>query len=180
MSVIVTTTPLGSEPFSLGASRLRETRTWLQDLWTAFIVGFREGTVAGDPGTSSGLFRVPTIAPAVPAVGHFYVNTDGVLFNYKTGPTSQVGGDLEVGAIACFYQSAAPTGWSRNASLQDQSLLRYVTGAPSSGGTGNVTTAFTHGNATAPAWNLSGGSTGVSFTSDHAVFHYTDVIMATR
>lgn len=42
-----------------------------------------------------------------------------------------------------FYQASAPTGWVQDTTSANDSMLRVVTGAPSTGGTVAFTTAFT-------------------------------------
>jgi hypothetical protein len=50
--------------------------------------------------------------------------------------------DAPSGTVMLFGQTAAPTGWTKDASNFNNSALRVVTGAASSGGTANFTTAF--------------------------------------
>jgi hypothetical protein len=46
------------------------------------------------------------------------------------------------GTVLIFAQTAAPTGWTKNTSTGDNSALRVVTGAASTGGSVAFTTAF--------------------------------------
>lgn len=46
------------------------------------------------------------------------------------------------GTVMIFRQTAAPTGWTKDTGVTDNSGLRVVIGTPSTGGTVNFTTAF--------------------------------------
>jgi hypothetical protein len=47
------------------------------------------------------------------------------------------------GTVMLFKQTAAPTGWTKDTSNNNNSAVRIVTGTPSTGGTVDFTTAFT-------------------------------------
>jgi hypothetical protein len=47
------------------------------------------------------------------------------------------------GTVMIFKQTAAPTGWTKDATNYNNSMLRVVTGTASTGGTVDFTTAFT-------------------------------------
>ena len=184
MSAIDPTTPLGSEAFSLGASRLRETRDWLNDAWLAFTARFQDGSTPNDPATSTGAFHIPTTAPGAPGVGDMYITTTHLVYGYKTGPTSQLIGDLEATSKVGFIQSAAPTGWTRDTGQTNASFLRYIqSGAPGGGGTVDPATGF-GGHAGGNASVGGGGSYFVySIPSDlgtHLAYAYLDTILAAK
>ena len=66
-------------------------------------------------------------------------NTD-ILFN--DGTTQATKADFAAGTIMMFAQTNAPTGWTKNTSSGNQHAIRVVTGAASSGGSVDFTTAF--------------------------------------
>ena len=192
MSAIETTNPLGSESLSQGASRLREFRAWLHDAWAAFVNGYQDGSVAGDPGTSNGTFNLSSSAPSSPAVGNFYGDTSvGLLYGYKTGPTRALMGDLEQNTITPFIQASAPTGWTRDSTFQDTSMLRYLaSGNPSQGGTLDPASVAAHTKVDTPTlattqvvgrwvFHRQAGTPAQKIT-DHPALLYADVILATR
>ena len=193
MSAIDITKPADGDAVSQGASRMRETRTWLFDLWEGFKARVQDGGVPGDPSTSTGFLKVPVSAPVSPQVGDFHVTDAGLLYSYKAGPTQQLTGDLDTGTVATFRQSSAPTGWTRQTGLQDASFLRYVaSGAPSSGGTTDPGTTLTHaetivhrgGMVGAPPFNIYFSLTTGSFSEvpDHPSggYLFLDVMLATK
>lgn len=58
-------------------------------------------------------------------------------------PTFQdAGGGFASGTVMLFAQTAAPTGWTKNTTQNDNSALRLVTGTASTGGSVAFTTAF--------------------------------------
>jgi len=125
MSVIDPLVPADSEAVSLGAGRIRNAVVWTRDAWLAFIARHQDGSTPSDPGTSTGAFKVPTVAPITPQVGDFYINS-GQITGYVTGPVAKAWGDVPSGTLAVFRQNAAPTLWTRNAALQDSAVLRYI------------------------------------------------------
>ena len=74
------------------------------------------------------------------------------------------------GTALVFAQTAAPTGWTKNTTTGNNSALRVVTGAASSGGTVDFTTAFTSqavagSLATTTATNQATTATGANSTT---------------
>jgi len=187
MSAIDTSQPVDSQVVSLGGQRIRETRRWLFDAWTAFTGRYQQGSVANDPATSTGGFNVPAAAPITPVVGDFYITSTGLVYSYKTGPTSQLCGDFATGTIATFMQATAPVGWVREATGQTGSLLRYVTGALSAGGSLDSNAAIVHpappgldgsGPSSLPRLFYYDGGTTTPLTNH--TLSYRDVIQATK
>lgn len=83
---------------------------------------------------------------------------DGTLINVAPGTNGNVltsngsawvsqaaGGGFAAGTVMLFGQTAAPTGWTKDASNYNNSALRVVTGTASTGGTVDFTTAFASG-----------------------------------
>lgn len=62
--------------------------------------------------------------------------------NGTTWVSQAAGGGFAAGTVMLFAQTAAPTGWTKNTSTGDNSALRVVTGAASTGGSVAFTTAF--------------------------------------
>jgi hypothetical protein len=181
MSVISAADPAGTEAVSLGASRMRGTRVWLYDAWQAFKGRHQDGGTPNDPGTSTGAFKVPSAAPAIPGVGDFYITAGGSLIGYKAGPTAQYMGDFENATLAVFQQASAPTGWTRNTALTTASFLRYIaTGAPSAGGAVAGSVSIAHSAGTTGFNGISTPFSAITSISDHSAYKYQDIIMATK
>jgi hypothetical protein len=62
--------------------------------------------------------------------------------NGTTWVSQAVGGGFAAGTVMLFAQTAAPTGWTKNTTQNDNSALRLVTGTASTGGSVAFTTAF--------------------------------------
>lgn len=194
MSAIDVSTPLAGESSNGGASRMRETRLWLYNLWWAYKQRNQDGSVTFDPGTASGGLNVPSAAPGVPEVGDFYITSSGLLYSYKSGPTKQLCGDFASGSVMIFRQATTPTGWTRDAAQLTGSALRYVTaGAPGSGGTTDISSTLVHNNFT--SFNQKGGNDtnetylndgagppnpGAGYADPHQALKYYDVLIASK
>jgi hypothetical protein len=68
-------------------------------------------------------------------------NGTHIIFNDSTTQATQ-GIEFASGTVMLFGQTAAPTGWTKNTTTGDNSALRVVTGAASTGGSVGFTTAF--------------------------------------
>ena len=181
MSSIDPTAPLDSLAVSSSDEALREERVWLNDLMTAFQVAQQNASSAGNPTTLSGLYNVPFAAPGSPTVGAMYFTSGGLVYGYKSGPTLQLLGTLASGDKTVLRQSAAPTGWTRDTGQTNGSVLRYVTGTLSGGGTYDINTAFTHGSgSTFTKQPASSGVNLVQQEADHSILKYLDVILCSK
>ena len=69
-------------------------------------------------------------------------STGNVLTSNGSTWTSAAAAAFDSGTVMLFAQTAAPTGWTKNSSTGDNSALRVVTGAASTGGSVGFTTAF--------------------------------------
>lgn len=96
---------------------------------------------------------VEQASPSAPAAGrvYLYAKADGRLYiKDDTGLEVTVGLNFPVGTRMLFQQTAAPTGWTKEASATyNDSALRIVTGAAATGGADNFTTLFGAAKATA-------------------------------
>jgi hypothetical protein len=81
-----------------------------------------------------------------PASGGTGLNTPGtagnVLTSNGTAWVSQAAEAFDSGTVMLFAQTAAPTGWTKDTSNNNNSALRVVTGTASTGGSVDFTTAF--------------------------------------
>jgi hypothetical protein len=81
-----------------------------------------------------------------PASGGTGLNTPGtagnVLTSNGTAWVSQAAAAFDSGTVMLFAQTAAPTGWTKDTSNNNNSALRVVTGTASTGGSVDFTTAF--------------------------------------
>lgn len=66
----------------------------------------------------------------------------GITFPDATTQTTAAAAAFSSGTVMLFAQTSAPTGWTKNTSTGDQHALRVVTGAASTGGSVDFTTAF--------------------------------------
>ena len=85
-------------------------------------------------------------------------NGTHIIFNDSTTQATQ-GIEFVTGTVMLFAQTAAPTGWTKNTTTGDNSALRVVTGAASSGGSQGFTTAFASQAVTITAVSGSAGDT---------------------
>jgi len=65
-----------------------------------------------------------------------------VLTSNGTAWTSVAAAAFDSGTVMLFAQTSAPTGWTKDTSLYNNSALRVVTGSASTGGSVDFTTAF--------------------------------------
>lgn len=179
MSAIDPAAPLDTAAASEGDDRMREERQWLLDFLTAYAVRHASPTSANDPGTCTGAFKLPMAVPGTPRVGDMYFGTTGLAYGIVTGPASQLLGVMEKTTKTALRQTAAPTGWTRDAGLTNGSILRYVTGTPSSGGTQDINTALVH---TPNGTNVASEAvtaTTISTIPSHSL-RYLDVVLCTK
>lgn len=178
MSAIDKTRPLDTDLASEGDDRLREERQWLLDLWTKFISRYREGLVPNDPGTSLGEFKIPSVSSGI--VGDMYFGPD-LVAAVVTSAGDRSAGTIASGSKCVFHTAAAPSGWTRDSSLVDGSVLRYVaSGTPGGGGTHDIVNAFTHTLTMQSATFRLGSPPATTNVAAHSVLLSIDVIIATK
>ncbi len=143
-------TPSGSDPKSQGDDRIRELKSALQE---ALRGGTSEGDLAIFPGSA------PSTAPvfhyrggkgatgARPASGQsgIYFDTTRNALQRDNGSTwDDIGTLIPTGTVMCFFQAAAPTGWTQ-VTTQNDRVLRVVSSAGGgSGGSINTSTGLAH------------------------------------
>ena len=98
------------------------------------------------------------------------IRTNGEWVTVSDGADGAAGSDGGVpsGTRMIFQQTAAPTGWTKDTSNTNQRALRVVSGAASSGGTVNFTTAFSSSRSTTGG-SVSGHILSTSQVASH--FH---------
>jgi hypothetical protein len=150
MGVWDISTPAGSDPKSQGDDRIRELKSALQE---ALRGGTSEGDLAIFPGSA------PSTAPvfhyrggkgatgARPASGQsgIYFDTTRNALQRDNGSTwDDIGTLIPAGTVMCFFQAAAPTGWTQ-VTTQNDRVLRVVSSAGGgSGGSINTSTSLAH------------------------------------
>lgn len=152
MGVWNTATPAGSDNVKDGDDRIREMKTAIQE---ALRGQASEGTEAVFPGASpltAPIFRYRGLkgtTAARPAFGQYglYVNTTTGSLQRDSGSAwedvAHLGSKvMPAGSTVVFYQSAAPTGWTRVTSVNDR-FLRVVSGG-SPGTTGGSFSSLAH------------------------------------
>jgi hypothetical protein len=82
-----------------------------------------------------------------------------VLTSNGTAWTSAAAAAFDSGTVMLFGQTAAPTGWTKDTSNNNNSALRVVTGTASTGGSVDFTTAFASQTPTGSV-SVTGGSVG--------------------
>ena len=177
MSAIDPASPADGAIVSDGDNKLREERVWLSALWTAWKVRHQDGAVANDPGTVTSIFKIPFSSPGTPRAGDIYFSTTGLLTVIRASTAMRLGGTLVATTKKSFRQNAAPTGWTRDASLTTGSGLRYVTGTPGSGGTEELTGPHS-GNSF--SFSYSGTDVDGIVSINNHTYKYLDVILATK
>jgi hypothetical protein len=70
------------------------------------------------------------------------VTSTGITFPDATTQTTAAASEFTSGTVMLFAQTAAPTGWTKDTTNYNNHGLRIVTGAASTGGTVDFTTAF--------------------------------------
>jgi len=180
VSAIDPMSPADSDQRSQGASRIREHRTWLEDMAEAFLV--RHHGSGLDPATYSGALKLPFTQPDPLAAGDMFLDhINKLIYNVRAGGGVQLTGDLERNTVSTFQQASAPVGWTRDTSFTAKTGLRYRASASlSSGGTYDPTATLGHpGDFLTAQW--SGPVQVIKHPVDaHLALKWIDVIMASR
>ena len=98
-----------------------------------------------------------------------------VLTSNGTTWTSAAASGFPSGTVMLFAQTAAPTGFTKNTTTGDNSALRVVTGAASTGGSVGFTTAFASQTPTGSV-SVTGGSVGDTTLSTPQIPSHTHSI----
>lgn len=180
MSAIDPAAPLDTATASEGDDRLREERQWLKDLWTQFKVRHNvSGVTPDDPELATGSFKIPLSAPGTLRAGDMFFSAAGILSIVNAGAAAVQMGTIQAATKQVFRQTTAPLGWTRDASLTTDSVLRYLaTGNPGTGGSQGLSAAFVH-SGTQNSSAQSASALYVYIIGDHAL-RYIDVQMATK
>lgn len=161
------TLPLGTEAIANGDDRIREFKT---DVEVSLRGGAAEGTEAMFPGsdTANPIFRYRGLKgttgarPAFGQYGLYFNSTRNALQRDSGAAWEDIGTMIPAGTVVVFWQAAAPTGWTKDATHNDKAL-RVVSGA---GGGNGGSTAFTS------CWAAS--ATGAEAAHTHLVSGSTD------
>lgn len=84
------------------------------------------------PDSSTQFYGVPA-----PSTSGNVLTSNGTAWTSGSAPSS-----FPSGTVTIFKQTAAPTGWTKDTTNNNNSALRCVTGTPSTGGSVDFTTAF--------------------------------------
>jgi hypothetical protein len=107
---------------------------------------YNNGTDVVDMITHLSSLTLNAATPLGAASGGTGLNAAGtagnVLTSNGTAWTSVAAAAFDSGTVMLFAQTAAPTGWTKDTSLYNNSGLRVVTGTASTGGSVDFTTAF--------------------------------------
>lgn len=143
-------TPLGTDPKSQGDDRIRELKTALEE---ALQGGASEGDEAIFPGTAPstapvfhyrGLKGTTGARPTSGQYGLYFDSTRNVIQRDNGATWEDVGSVIPAGTVMCFFQAAAPTGWTQVVTQNDK-VLRVVSGVGGgSGGTIATSTGLAH------------------------------------
>jgi len=142
-----TTLPAGTEAISNGDDRIREFKT---DIQTALRGNATDGDEAKFPGsdTANPVYRYRGLkgtTAARPTAGQYglYINTTLNTLQRDNGSAWQdVATLIPSGTVMVFFQTAAPTGWTKSTSHNDKAL-RVVSGdGGGSGGSTGFSSAF--------------------------------------
>jgi hypothetical protein len=99
--------------------------------------------VSGGTGTNTLTAESVLIGNGASAVKFVAPGTSGnVLTSNGTAWSSAAAAAFDSGTVMLFAQTAAPTGWTKDTSNNNNSALRVVTGTASTGGSVDFTTAF--------------------------------------
>jgi hypothetical protein len=99
--------------------------------------------VSGGTGQNSLTSAAVVLGNGTSAVKFVSPGTSGnVLTSNGTTWQSQAASAFDANTVAVFNQTNAPTGWTKDVSLYNNSTLRIVTGTASTGGSVDFTTAF--------------------------------------
>jgi hypothetical protein len=96
------------------------------------------GTASKTNALNSATTVVNVSSATAPTAGQYLIATSGTAATWQTPPSA---GGFPAGTAMIFKQTAAPTGWTK-VLTDDNSALRVVTGAASTGGSVAFTTAF--------------------------------------
>lgn len=107
----------------------------------------------GGTGSSSSSGALDNLLPAQTGNSGRFLTTDGSNTSWGTVAA------FASGTVMLFRQTSAPTGWTKDTTNFNDSALRVVTGAVSSGGTQGFTTAFA---SQTPSGSVSTSITAVS------------------
>lgn len=163
------TTPLDTDFISLGDDKIREFKVAIQE---ALRCGTTEGTESVFPGaapTTAPVFRYRGLSgatgarPASGQYGFFFDETRNALQRDSGSVWADVGTVIPAGTKMVFYQAAAPTGWTKDATNNDKAL-RVVSG--DGGGSGG-----THALSTPPSIAHTHTTAGHSLSVDEMPSH---------
>ena len=98
-------------------------------------------------------------------------STGNVLTSNGSAWTSAAAAAFDSGTVMLFAQTAAPTGWTKNASTGDNSALRVVTGTASTGGSVGFTTAFASQTPSISITGVSGSAGATTLTTAQIPSH---------
>jgi len=141
MGVWDKSTPAGTDPKSQGDDRLRELKAAIEE---ALQGQTSEGDEAVFPGTApstSPVFRYRGLKgstgsrPTSGQYGLYFDTTRNVLQRDNGAAWEDVATIIPAGTVICFFQAAAPTGWTQVVTQNDK-VLRVVSGA--GGGSGGT------------------------------------------
>jgi hypothetical protein len=94
-----------------------------------------------------------------------------VLTSNGTVWTSAAAAAFDAGTVMLFAQTSAPTGWTKNTTTGNNSALRVVTGAASTGGTVAFTTAFASQTPTISITSVSGSAGATTLSTPQIPSH---------
>ena len=177
MSAIDPINPLDTLAVASSDQEERAERLWLYDLWQKWKVRHSDGTSANDPGTCTPVYLVPFAAPGCPVTGNFYFQSSGLVYMYDSGPTARLSGTMPKATRLTLRALTTLTGWTRDTSLVDDSVLRYTTGTPGAGGTVSIAGTMDH---TPQALLNSVGASALQRWNVHPSLLYVDVLFSTK
>ena len=117
---------------------------------------------------------ITTVAPALGGTGVTVPGSNGnVLTSNGTAWVSQApaSASFPSGTVMLFSQTSAPTGWTKDTTNYDNSALRVVTGAASTGGTVDFSTAFASQTPTITITGVSGSVGATTLTTPQIPAH---------
>lgn len=169
MGVWDTTTPAGSDQIKDGDDRIRELKVAIQEALKSTDATL--GDAAVFPGSA------PSTTPTHAYRGHrgttaqrtaLSANVSGICFDtdksavysYAGGAWNAVGYLFPATTKSLFYQSSAPTGWTRDTSANDKFIRVVSAGTPGSTGGGSIAPSsnLAHTHTTGPNYVLASGA----------------------